>query len=324
MNCRIAQCAALVGFLMLQSGASAADLIRVADSQKGSWEQTLIELGRDKGIFKKYDIDLEILWTDGGADSQQAVIAGSMDIAIGTGTLGVISAYAKGAPVEILSASMTGASDLYWFVRHDSPVKTFRDSAGKTVAFSRPGSSTNVIALALIKEAGTDAKLVPAGGPAASMTQVMSGQVDIGWSVVPVGLDREATGQIRVIASGNDVAGVRDQTVRVNIVNRDFYKENPDLVKRFMKAYQETFQWAYDTDEALELWSKMNQLDLAAGKKARDRGCPREAVQLFPVRGMDRNIAEAIESKRLNAPLPPEKVSEMLAVSKELQQAIGG
>ncbi len=95
-----------------------------------------------------------------------------MDIAFGTGALGVISAHSKGAPIEILGASMTGSSDLYWFVKSDSEIKSFADTAGKTVAFSRPGSSTNLVAAALVAAAGMDAKLVPTGGPAATLTQV--------------------------------------------------------------------------------------------------------------------------------------------------------
>lgn len=306
----------------LAAPAAAADLVRVANSQKGFWDQTLIEFGDRKGIFEKHDIDLEILWTDGGADAQQAVISGSMDVAVGTGALGVISAYSKGAPIEILSSSMTGSSDLFWFVKNDSEIQSFADTDGKTVAFSRPGSSTNLIAAALVSAAGTDAELVPTGGPAATMTQVMSGQIDVGWSAVPVGLDREESGEIRVIASGNDAPGVKEQSVRLHIVNRNFLQQNPEVVERFLRAFQETLDWAYSGDEALDMWREMNGLTLEQAKSARDRGYPQASLQLYPVQGMDRNIQEALDNKRLDQPLTEEQVTEMMAVSQDLQTKI--
>lgn len=306
----------------LAAPAVAADLVRVANSQKGFWDQTLIEFGDQKGIFDKHDIDLEILWTDGGADAQQAVISGSMDVAVGTGALGVISAHSKGAPIEILSSSMTGSSDLFWFVKSDSEIQSFADTDGKTVSFSRPGSSSNLIAAALVADAGTDAKLVPTGGPAATMTQVMSDQIDVGWSAVPIGLDREASGEIRVIASGNDAPGVKEQSVRVHIVNSNFLEQNRDVVKRFLQAYQETLDWAYETDEALKMWAEMNDLTLEEAKAARDRGYPREALQLYPIQGMDKNIQEALDNKRLDEPLTEEQVNEMMAVSEEFEASL--
>lgn len=303
--------------------AQGADLVKVANSQKGFWDQTLIEFGNRAGIFKKHDIDLEILWTDGGADAQQAVISGSMDIGLGTGALGVISAYAKGAPIDIISATMTGSSDLFWYVKAASPIKSFKDTDGKTVSYSRPGSSSNLIASALVDAANTKAKLVPVGGPAAAMTQVMSDQVDVGWSAVPVGLDRVESGETRIIASGNDAPGVKQQTVRVIIANRNFLQQHADVVKRFMEAYQETLDWAYTSDDALKMWAEMQKIDVNFAKRARERGYPREALQLYPIQGMEKNVAEAVEYGRLKKPMTAEEIAKMLKPANDLKAAIG-
>ena len=82
----------------------------------------------------------------------------------------MLSAFAKGAPVVLISSEMTGASDLYWYVKADSPIKSLADLEGKTVAYSRPGSSSNTIAAALVKLSGKHAKLVSAGGAPATLT----------------------------------------------------------------------------------------------------------------------------------------------------------
>src|SRR5207237_7957138 len=117
--------------------------------------------------------------------SVTAVPSSRADICLSDGLLGVIGAYVKGAPVRVISPQMTGAGTLYWYARAESGIRSLKDAAGKTVAFSSPGSSSNLIALALVKKAGVDAKLVATGGVPATLTQVMTGQIDVGWSVVP-------------------------------------------------------------------------------------------------------------------------------------------
>ena len=94
----------------------------------------------------------------------------------------MIGAYVKGAPVRVISAQMTGAGELYWYARADAGIKTLKDAEGKTIAFSSPGSSSNLILLALLRQAGVNAKTLAAGGAPATLTQVMTSQIDVGWA----------------------------------------------------------------------------------------------------------------------------------------------
>lgn len=302
----------------------AQDLVRVANSQRGFWDQMLPDMGQQAGIFERHGIRLEILWTDGGADAQQAVISGAMDVAYGTGILGVISAWSQGAPIEIMGASMTGSNDLYWFARADSDIHTFADTDGKTVGFSRPGASTHLVAEQLVAHYGTSAELVPAGGPAANITQVMSGQIDVGWSVAPTGLDLEAAGQIRIIATGNDAPNVAGQTVRVHAVNRGFLDRNPDVVERYLRAMQETIEWAYTTDEAIEMWAAMHDLDPEVAAQAVAQIYPRESVTIFPIHKIEQTLDEAVQTRRLDSPMTEDEVEAMLRLSRELEAKLDG
>ena len=47
----------------------------------------------------------------------------------------------------------------------------------------------------------------------------MSGQIDVGWAAPPFGLDQLDKKEIRIIATGNDAAAFKGQTVRLNIAN---------------------------------------------------------------------------------------------------------
>ena len=73
--------------LLLAPGAWAQDKLKLAIGQRGNWENSVSELGQDAGFFKKHGLVLELLYTEGGGQTQQAVISGSVDIGIGVGTL---------------------------------------------------------------------------------------------------------------------------------------------------------------------------------------------------------------------------------------------
>src|SRR5918993_2668863 len=121
----------------------AQEVLKLAVGQRGNWDTSVPELGKRAGIFKKHGVELDILYTQGGGETQQAVISGSVDIGIAAGIMGVLGAFSKGAPVRIIASQAIGGGDLFWYVKADSPVKALKDTAGKTIAFSTNGSSTH-------------------------------------------------------------------------------------------------------------------------------------------------------------------------------------
>ncbi|HEX9466500.1 MAG TPA: ABC transporter substrate-binding protein [Alphaproteobacteria bacterium] len=297
--------------------AAAADHLKIAAPQKGFWDTAFLPLGQDKGFFKEQGIDLDIQWTDGGAETQQAVITGSFDIGTATGLLGVLSAYAKGAPIVLLSAEMTGAADLFWYVRADSPIKSLKDLEGRTVSFSRPGSSSNQVAAALVKKSGTNAKLVSTGGAPATLTQVMSGQIDVGWTAVPSSLDLVKEGKLRIIAVGNDAPGAATQTVRVNITNANLLNTRRDVLRRFLVAYQKSIDWAYSNSEIRDAYGKFAGVKPEIVDDVR-KLVPKSAVALDKVSDLDATMREAVETKRLEKPLSEDQQRELLRPMAEL------
>src|SRR5439155_21971500 len=130
----------------------AADKMKLAVGQCGNWDSSPVELGVRIGAYAKYGIEVEALCTQGTGETQQAVIAGSADIGIGVGTLGALGAFAKGAPIRIVSGSATGNAD-FWIVKADSPLKSIKDAIGaNTIAYSSNGSSTHSVVLGIIRE----------------------------------------------------------------------------------------------------------------------------------------------------------------------------
>src|SRR5436190_20707142 len=131
--------------------ALAQDRLKVAVGGRGIGEAFVTEVGDNAGLFKKHNLALEIFYTDGGGETQQAVISNSAQIGVASGFLGAIGVFAKGAPVRIIGGSYTGGSQVFWYVPAGSPIRSPRDLEGKTVAYSTSGSSTHAGALALAK-----------------------------------------------------------------------------------------------------------------------------------------------------------------------------
>src|SRR5207302_4450898 len=135
------------------------------------------------------------------------------------GVQAAFGTFGKGAPIRIISSEIIGSPDLYWYVPSESPVKTIQDFNGRTVAYSLTGSSSHAGLLALIAQYKLTAKPTSTGSITATITQTMTGQVDVGFGAAPFGLDLAEDGKIRIIATGNDVASLRSRTVRVNLTN---------------------------------------------------------------------------------------------------------
>jgi NitT/TauT family transport system substrate-binding protein len=288
---------AAVTLLGTTVGASADDKIKLAIGQRGNWDTSISEVGQRAGIFKKHGLELEIVYTQGAGETQQAVISGSVDLGIAAGVMGVLGAYSKGAPVRIISAETTGANDLYWYVKADSPIKSLNDTADKTLAYSTNGSSTHGIVTAFMKQYDLKAKPTAVGGPAANLTAVMSGQIDVGWAAPPFGLDQLDKKEIRIIATGNDAAAFKGQTVRLNIANANYLKDHKTVIDRYMKAYRETVDFMYKDPKALKIYSEWLNITEEKAKRTRDEFFPRASVEPDKIVGLDTIVKDAVALK---------------------------
>ena len=292
---------------------SADDLLRLAIGQRGLWDSSIAELGQAAGIFRRNRLELQVVYTSGSGETQQAVISGSVDIGVAAGMLGVLGAYTKGAPVRIIAGEATGTAE-YYFVRANSPVgKDFAAVApNMTLAYSTAGSGTHITALRFMKERNFTAKLTATGSVPATFTQVMSGQVDIGFSTPPFGLDAIEKGQIRLIALANDLPSVRNQTVRVIIANATDLERRREVYGRFIRAYGETIEWMYTDDRAIEAFGHYASISPAMARRVRDNFYPRAMLQLDRVMGLEELVQDAIAFKYVARPLTPAQTAELL------------
>jgi NitT/TauT family transport system substrate-binding protein len=307
--------AGVLGCALLAAPARADDTLKVAVGQINNWENQMPTLGQDAGIFKKYGLVLDNFGTAGAGETMQPIIAGSADIGIGVGVAGVMRVFSKGAPVRILLPAFTGTSDLYWYVKADSPLKRLADATDKnTIAYSTSGSSSNNIVVGFVDTLGVKAKPTATGTPAATLTAVMSGQVDIGWGAFPVGLKEAEEGKIRIIARGSDVASLDRQTVRVVIVNADVLKNRKDAIMRFVKGYREAVDWMYSGPDAIKRYAAKVGSPEEFVARSIPKIYPKTSLQTDEMKDIDGIQRDAVKLKFLDQPLSKPQLTELLQI----------
>src|SRR5438552_2148025 len=178
----------------------------------------LAAVAQAKGFFKEEGLDVQATSTAGGATTVQAVVSGSVDMGIGTGLFALMTAFTKDAPIQVTASDAIGTSDLYWYAKADSSIGKVEDFAGKKVAFTNRGSSSNLADEAIndmLKAKGLKpAELLPVGGFPDQLTAVKTGQVDVGLAGPPANLAAVERGEIKIVFRGSEITALQNETLR--------------------------------------------------------------------------------------------------------------
>jgi NitT/TauT family transport system substrate-binding protein len=308
--------AATVLLLPLQCAAAAQDALKIAIGQRGGWEQCVSELGQNAGIFKKHGLALELLYTQGSGETIQIVLSGSVDVGIGPGTHAVFGAFSKGAPIRMMGASFTGARDQLYYVRSDSSIRDMKDAEGKTIAISTSGSSSHMLALALARHFGVSLVPQATGNYSATLTQVMTKQVDIGFAQAPFVLDAVEDGRIRLVAKGADMPEVQNQSIRAWIVHANTLERRRDALVRYVTAYRETLDWLYSSPDAVKAYAAWSGLAERVARQAPDF-ITKDSIDPIRIVGLEDMMADAVKFRYIPAPLTREQLAVLVQVPRQ-------
>jgi NitT/TauT family transport system substrate-binding protein len=166
---------------------------------------------------------------------------------------------------------------------------------------------------AFIKQYDLKAKPTPTGGPPGTLTAVMSGQIDIGWSAPPFGLDQLDRGDIRIIATGNDASVFKGQTVRLLITNTQTLQSRKPAVERYLKAYRETVDYMYADPAALKIYADFVGITEAKAKRSREF-FEKSALDPDRVVGLDVIVKDAVALKYTAMELTKEQLTELIQI----------
>lgn len=271
-----------------------------------------------KGFFKEEGLKVEPTFTAGGAANLQGVLTGEIDIVVATGTPSVYQAFSKGGPLRIISSSINGSPDIFWYVLNESPIKGFKDLNGKKVAFSNRGASSHMVVLTmddmLKQQGGSGLEAVATGGPPDTFTAVRTRQIDAGWSVPPFFMEEVEKGVTRIVVRGAEVTPLKDITIRVNAANSNFAEKNPEAVAAYLRALDRAHDFMYSNKtEAVAIWKQRAELTLPDSILLKTWDYyPREALRLGPIKGIEENNKLAVQFGQLDKPLTKEQLDTLI------------
>jgi NitT/TauT family transport system substrate-binding protein len=197
--------------------------------------QAPLYLGERAGLFKKNQLDAQLIYMPGGSLIVQTLLSGDVGVA-SLAPPSAVSAWAKGAELAIVAGGIERALNVLMV---NPKIRKVEELKAKRVAISRFGSLSDVSlrdALAYYKLRTQDISIVQMGGLGERMVALTSGIVDGAILNVDQVYQAEKLGfqvliDMRQLPLTYSTQGI--------VVSREFLRSQRDVVKRFLRVYIE-------------------------------------------------------------------------------------
>jgi len=220
---------------------SAQEKVRIGKPQAGTFPFVPVDVGLAAGIFKRHGVDLESADFAGGPRVQQAISAGALDIAIGSGP--ELALALKGVPETAVAAMADAPYAIVLAVRNDGP-KSAGELKGRSVSISSAGSLTDWLGQNLSRQQGWGSdgiKLVPLGTTAAQTAALKTKAIDGMIVEANGGYRLEEDGSGRVLVNFGDL--IKPFHVYVLCARKAFAEQSPQAVRAFLAGWFETIDY---------------------------------------------------------------------------------
>jgi NitT/TauT family transport system substrate-binding protein len=202
----------------------------------------MVDYGNKLGTFQNNGLDVEVTQIT-QAKMIQAVVAGSIDMALGSGA--VLAFRSKGAPLTGVAALSGPPSILVLIVRPDGSITALDQLRGHIVAVTNQGSLTDwaVSQIALHQGwAPSDIPRVAVGDTAARVAALKVKNVDAAVIDIAAALELEQRGQAKILVNFGDlITKFQNQII---YASDNLITTNPDAVRSFNRGWFATLDYA--------------------------------------------------------------------------------
>jgi NitT/TauT family transport system substrate-binding protein len=208
-----------------------------------------------KGFFKEEGADVTgIISSEGGGTSVRNAMSG---VAYGEANPGAIAvAIQSGADLKIVSDNVLTIAEFAWLVKKDSPIKTIKDLKGKKIGYTNPRSTSQALAILLLKKAGykpEDAELVKTGGFGPMVAALELGQIDVAAVTEP--LWSKNKDKYRVLITGAEALPPLDNVV--GVTTAESAKTRGDFIRAVIRARRRAVDFMIkNPEESAEIVAK--------------------------------------------------------------------
>lgn len=238
---------------------------------------------KEKGLFAKYGLDVELTYLASSARVAPALISGDIQISETAGA-GVITARLAGAAIKMVLA-YSNYLRFYLYVPED--IQSVADLKGKKLGITRIGSGTDLAAQLILRKAGLvsgrDVALIQTRSVPEILAALASGSVQGGILAPPSTFKADNLGFKMLV----DTWQYKFPYILAGVAVTDRYlKEHPEVVRPFIKAFIEGIAVSKTdkvfTEKVIGKYTKTKDPEIL-DKTYREYAPIFEAVPLVPV-----------------------------------------
>jgi NitT/TauT family transport system substrate-binding protein len=183
---------------------------RAADKLVGfhsarTMSQAMPWIAEEAGLFRKYDVDFQLLYISSASLVTAALLGGDAQVAISGGEA-IVRAHAQGATDLIFIAS--AKNTLTHSILGKAEIKRPEDLKGKKLGLTRLGSNSHYFVLQVLRRYGiepSELHFIQTGGQVENLAALFSGNVDAATMTGPSGGARAVTQGYRYVVYGPDL-----------------------------------------------------------------------------------------------------------------------
>jgi len=226
--------------LILSSRAALAlDKIRFGKSVPNSFAFSTAEVGTDAKIWQQENLKLAVSAFRGDAQMQQALAAGALDVAVGSGP--GLGFRAKGVPAIGVAAMYGPPANLALAVLSRSSIRTVADLKGKSIGVTTLGSLTDWLTRKLSQQQGwgpDGIKVVPLGAVPARLAAMERGELDGMVIESATGYELEEQNKGRNILLFGDIE--KHFYTHVIFATDEMIEKRAEQLRRFLRGWFKT------------------------------------------------------------------------------------
>lgn len=288
----------LLGLFLLTGSAVAQERIKIAYSSADA-SNTVWFTALDGGMYRKYGLDVELIFIQSSTTSVSSVVAGDIQVANTSG--GAVASAAVGGAALVMTACYINTLP-YELVVQES-VKSVEDLKGKSVGISRVGSASDVAARVLIKGLGLEpikeVPIIQVGGPAERAAAFRTGRI-VGFPSPPGTIHLAKGMPHRIMISTADFPKRYDFPYICSTTTKGYLASHRETVRRLTMALIEATHFLKnrkeDTKKFIAKYTRQNnpqylEASYLANVKLHER------VPLVTREGTEVQIKEALARK---------------------------
>jgi NitT/TauT family transport system substrate-binding protein len=248
--------------LFLPFAAMAADKLVGIHSAR-TMSQSMPWIAEEVGLFKKYDLDFQLVFISSAAMVTAAMLSGDGEVAI-TGGESITRAFTQGVTELIFIAS--AKNTLTHSILGRPEIKSPEDLKGKKLGLTRLGSNSHYFVIQVLRKYGmspTDLNFIQTGGQVENLAALLSGGVDAATMTGPSGGGKAVAQGFRHVVYGPDLhipfAAVTLVTRRSSIRTRG------PVIEKFVRVMAESVKLMF-TDKELTYRVLAKQLRISDRK----------------------------------------------------------